>query len=145
MYFLAFFSVGYGTGIIPVPWILYPPCPEPGLFPWLLFDAWATWPESGQFLKSYSARGRSHWSSLIPVPWATWPESELEFLNNLWGLGIGLSYWPALESIPGLHKRLKIRAQVSCLSPIIGIWLIPDPMVFLQSLLSWSLSSRTKK
>ncbi len=24
--------------------------------------------------------------------------------------GIGLSYWP-LESIPGLHKRLKIRAS----------------------------------
>ncbi len=50
--------------------------------------------------------------------------AELEFLMSLWGLrnrgGIGLSYRPArlhrlaefipLESVPGLHKRLKIRA-----------------------------------
>ena len=53
--------------------------------------------------------------------------TELEFLKNLWGarhrVGIGLSYRPAratqaggidaLESIPGLHKCLKIRAQIS--------------------------------
>jgi hypothetical protein len=40
---------------------------------------------------------------------------ELEFLNNLWGLGtgppgyIGWRNW-SLGIIPGLHKRLKIRA-----------------------------------
>ncbi len=47
---------------------------------------------------------------------------ELEFLNSLWGswnrVGIGLSHRPdrlhrLAESIPGLHKRLNIRALVS--------------------------------
>ncbi len=55
-------------------------------------------------------------------------DTEMAFLNNLWGarnrIGIGLWYRPArlqrlaefipFESIPGLHRRLKIRAQMYC-------------------------------
>ncbi len=56
--------------------------------------------------------------------WFLVPIAELEFLNNQWGLG---TEWEwviepvrqatlaggihSLESIPGLHKRSKIRAQ----------------------------------
>jgi hypothetical protein len=85
------------------------------------------------FFTSFQDHGGQHTGAHLVSPNKV-NLTELEFLNNLWGLGtyrnsrnrnsrnrVIVPARPAtysggihsLESIPGLHKRLKIRAQFS--------------------------------